>query len=162
MSETPKGWYAQNVPEDIAKQIITLRFPAQDGFIERDFRPDVEIDYDDLVKQLEETPAIFSFWANLLAEVRKQSAVIERKITRRKGEVTRTLLEEANSKGVKLRRDDVEDLIEADDLLNKFEAELIVANKHVGKIWAITDALKMKSEHLRSLAGFKRQEQRDS
>lgn len=156
------GWYGDNVPEDIAKQIITLRFPVQDGMVERDFRPDVEIDYDDLVKQLEETPAIFSFWANLLAEVRKQVAVIERKITRRKGEVTRTLLEEARSKDVKLRRDDVEDLIEADEQLNKFEAELIMVNRHASKLFAITDALKMKSEHLRSLAGFKRQEQRDS
>jgi len=156
------SWYGDNVPEDIAKQLITLRFPVQDGMIERDFRPDVEIDYDDLVKQLEETPAIFSFWANLLAEVRKQVAVIERKITRRKGEVTRTLLEDARSKDVKLRRDDVEDLIEADEQLNKFEAELIMANRHASKLFAITDALKMKSEHLRSLAGFKRQEQRDS
>jgi hypothetical protein len=156
------GWYSENVPEDIAKMLITLRFPVQDGLIERDFRPDVEIDYEDLVKQLEETPAIFSFWANLLAEVRKQVAVIERKATRRRGEVTRTLLDEAKQAGVKLRRDDVEDLIEADDLLNKFEAELVIANRHMSKLFAITDALKMKSEHLRSLAGFKRQEQRDS
>lgn len=155
------GWYETNVPEDIAKQLITLRFPVQDGVVERDFRPDVEIDYDDLVKQLEETPAMFSFWANLLAEVRKQVAVLERKVKRRKGEVTRTLLDEASTKGVKLRRDDVVDLIEADDLLNKFEAELIMANKHLSKLFAITDAIKMKSEHLRSLAGFKRQEQRD-
>lgn len=156
------GWYESNVPEDIAKQLITLRFPVQDGVVERDFRPDVEIDYDDLVRQLEETPAMFSFWANLLAEVRKQVAVLERKIKRRKGEVTRTLLDEARSKDVKLRGDDVRDLIEADDQLNKFEAELIMANKHLSKLFAITDAIKMKSEHLRSLAGFKRQEQRDS
>ena len=155
------GWYEGNVPEDVAKQLITLRFPAQEGFIERDFRPDVEIDYDNLVKQLEETPALFSFWANLLAEVRKQVAVLERKAKRRRGEVTRNLLDEARGKDVKLRRDDVEDLIEADDLLNKFEAELIMANKHLSKLFAITDAIKMKSEHLRSLAGFKRQEQRD-
>lgn len=155
------SWYEGNVPEDIAKHLITLRFPVQDGVVERDFRPDVEIDYDNLVKQLEETPAMFSFWANLLAEVRKQVAVLERKVKRRKGEVTRTLLDEASSKGVKLRRDDVVDLIEADDLVNKFEAELIMANKHLSKLFAITDAIKMKSEHLRSLAGFKRQEQRD-
>ena len=155
------SWYGENVPEDIAKQIITLRFPVQDGVVERDFRPDVEIDYDILVKQLEETPAIFSFWANLLAEVRKNVAVLERKIKRRKGEATRELLKAAEDKGAKLRRDDVLDLIEADDQVSKFEAELIIANKHMSKLFAITDALKMKSEHLRSLAGFKRQEQRD-
>ena len=156
------SWYGENVNDDVAKQVITLRFPVQDGVIERDFRPDVEIDYDNLIKQLEETPAMFSWWATLLAEVRKNVAVLERKIKRRKGEVTRELLDAAKNEGTKLRRDDVLDLIEADDLVNKYEAELIMANKHMSKLFAITDALKMKSEHLRSLAGFKRQEQRDA
>lgn len=156
------SWFGENVNDDVAKIVITLRFPVQDGVVERDFRPDVEIDYDNLVKQLEETPAMFSWWAALLAEVRKNVAVLERKIKRRKGEVTRELLDAAKNEGTKLRRDDVLDLIEADDLVNKYEAELIMANKYLSKLFAITDALKMKSEHLRSLAGFKRQEQRDA
>jgi len=154
------SWF-DDVNQDIAKQLITVKLTLPEGTVERDFRPDVEIDYDNLVDQLAETPAMFSFWACLLAETRKQVAVLERKVKRRRAEVTRTLLEEARSKDVKLRRDDVEDLIESDELLNKFEAEAIVANRHMSKLFAIVDAVKMKSEHLRSLAGFKRQEQRD-
>jgi hypothetical protein len=156
------NWFEKaDIGEDVARTLFKLRVEVDGRIVERDFQPDVIIDYENLEEQLDETPALFAFWSSLLAEGKKQSATLERMIKRRKGEVTKHLLQEAREQGVKLRGSDVEDLIETDDDLNKLEAKLIIANKTLSKLFAIVDAVRMKSEHLRSLAGFKRQEQRN-
>jgi len=152
-----------DVGADIAKQLMHIRVQlSKDQVIEKDIRPDVTIDYDMLEEQLQQTPATFAFWSMLLAESKKQVAIFERAIQRRKGEVTKMLLDEAKNDGTKLRGSDVKDLIEADDDLNSLNAQLILANRTQSKLFAVVEAMRMKSEHLRSLAGFKRQELRDA
>lgn len=156
------NWFDDNIGDDLSKALINIKITLLNGTIERDVRPDILIDYEMLEEQLQNTPAIYSFWSMVLAEGKQQAATFERAVERRKGEVTKELLDEARRAGVKLRGSDVKDLIEADDKLNNLEAKLILANKTLSKLFAVVEALRMKSEHLRSLAGFKRQEQRDS
>jgi len=98
----------------------------------------------------------------LLAEAKKEVATLERIIEARKGQVTKELLNAAQQGGIKTRASDVELLINTDERILDLESKLIIANKTLSKMFAIVDAVKMKSEHLRSLAGFKKQELRDS
>lgn len=155
-------WFKENLGDDIANHLFTIKVPLADGKVaERDLRPDVTTDYDKLEIQLEDMPSIFATWAMLLAEAKKEVAALERMIKRRRGEATKLLLDEAKEQQVKTRREDIEDLVEADEKVNELEAKLIVANRRLSKLFAATQALQMKSDNLRSLAGFKRQEQRD-
>lgn len=157
-----KDWFSENLGDDLSKQLIRIKAEIDGQTLEKDVRPDVAINYEYLEDQLVETPSMYVFWGTLLAEYRKQVAIIERAIKTRRGKVTRELLDEANKTGVKLRASDVNDLIEADDKINTLEAKLIIVNKTLSKLFCIVDAIKMKSEHLRSLAGFKKQELRDN
>jgi hypothetical protein len=155
-------WFEENVGPDIARMLIRVRVElTQDQIVDKDVRPDVLIDYDMLEEQLQTTPASFAFWSMLLAEGKKQVAALERAVKRRRGEAVKELLDEGRKEGVKVRTADVKDLVEADEQLNRLEAKLILAHKTTSKLFAVVDAIRMKSEHLRSLAGFKRQEQRD-
>ena len=155
-------WF-DSLNDDIATTLLRVRVELPEGgTVDKDIRPDVVIDYDMLEEQLEETPSAYVFWSMVLAESKKNVATLERIVKRRKGDVTRELLGDAREKGVSLRRADVDDLIEADEKLNELEGRLILANRTLSKLFAVVEAMRMKSDHLRSLAGFKRQEQRDS
>lgn len=155
------SWFDNALGGDFAK-LFHIKMEIDGSTYERDIRPDVAIDYDVLETQLQETPSIFCTWAMFLAEARKAVSVIERAIKNRRGQLTRELLDAAKKEGTKLRASDVEFLLEDDEEVQRLEAKLIGANKNLSKLFAIVDALRMKSENLRSLAGFKRQEYRDS
>ena len=71
-------------------------------------------------------------------------------------------MDTAQKDNIKTRASDVELLLQSDQRIVDLESKLIIANRTLSKMFAIVDAIKMKSEHLRSLAGFKKQELRDS
>ena len=56
----------------------------------------------------------------------------------------------------------VKSIAEKDKELQKLDVKLALIQKHVGKMWHMVEALKLKAEVLRSLAGFKRQERLES
>ncbi len=156
-------WFAKNVEEDIAKAVVRLsiKLPNRTN-IDRDFRPDVEINYDQLETQLEEVPSIFSFWSSVLAEQRAVSTAMERKVKLRRAVLTNSLIEDAKANNIKIAQWQVETLMESDKDLGDFETASIIANRNLSKLFAIVDAIRMKSEALRSLAGFKREELKDA
>jgi hypothetical protein len=156
------SWFDENISEDLANQLIRIKITIDGQLVERDIRPDVIINYELLEQQLEETPSMFIFWSLLLAEAKKAVATLERVIDIRKGQVTKELLDAANKDGVKTRASDVELLLKTDESLIELESKLLIANRTQSKMFAIVDAIRMKSEHLRSLAGFKKQELRDT
>jgi hypothetical protein len=86
-------------------------------------------------------------------------AVIERAMKVRRGHITEAVLESARKDGVKLTEKAMLGVIEKDEKLVKLDQALIKAQKVAGKLWHMTQALQMKFEAIRSLAGFKRQEQ---
>lgn len=158
------SWFDENgISEDIARQLIRIKVTTDDNqIVEKDVRADVVIDYENLEHQLEETPASFAFYAMLLAESKKQVATIERVIKVRKGQITKELLRVAKEDNVKTRGTDIEALIDADPRVLELEVKLVSAERTMSKLYAVVDAIRMKSEHLRSLAGFKKQEMRDT
>jgi hypothetical protein len=163
MTAPKNKWFADNIPEDVANIVVRIHVKVPGGgTISRDFRTDVEIDYDNLEEQLARTPSAFSYWAGVMSEQKMVVGVFERKIKRRRAIVAEQILNTAKAEGISLRAADIKELIEADDILEKLEAELLIAQRSSGKLYNIVEAIKMKSEHLRSLAGFKRQELRDA
>lgn len=152
-------WFDDNIEPDISDTIIRLSVSlGNNKTVNRDFRPDVAIDYDMLVKELEDMPARFAFWATVLAEQRAEVSKFDRIIKVRRAAIVHELLEGDAS----IPKWKVDDLVESDEKLIKIETRLIMAKRTESKLFAIVDALRMKSEHLRSLAGFKRQEMRDA
>jgi hypothetical protein len=159
----PNTWFATNVKDkDIANALVRVRIKIKNQVIERDFRTDVAIDYNLLQEQLQEAPAMFSFWSMLLSEQKSLVSQVERLMRLRAIQVGITERQRAQENGYKLAKHELDDLIEADEehklLWDTFNTE----NRTLSKIYGIVEALRMKSEHLRSLAGFKRQEMRDT
>lgn len=156
------SWIHDNVEEPIASFMmkLTIALPNKTT-VERDFTADVDIDYEMLVEQLTEIPSIYAFWSQILAECKKQVAVIDRRIAVKRGKLLRDFIKEARETNTKTRREDVEDLIETDEELNMLELKKVEAERQVSKLFAIVRALEMKAECMRSLSGFKKQEQRD-
>lgn len=123
------------------------------------FYSDTTIDYEKLEQELVEAPSKFAFWSVLLAEQKYKVSVVEKQVTRRRAKVYETM--KNNDNGVKLTKYMMDELVAGDDEILELEGRLILERKIESKLWAAVEALKMKSEHLRSLAGFKKQELRD-
>jgi hypothetical protein len=157
-------WFTQNIPEDIASRVIKIKISlGKNKFVERDFRPDLHIDYETLEQDLESMPQMYAYWAMVLSEAKAEVAKLERISKRRRAVITDTILKEAKKGDVPRVAEKVfRDLVEKDEKLLGIESRLILANRTMGKLWNIVEAMKIKSEALRSLAGFKRQEKRDS
>ena len=157
-----KDWVAHNIPEELAKTIYRVRVELQGGkVIERDFSADLTINYEMLEEQLAETPARFALWSSVLAEQRFVVAKFERLIARRRAKICDNARETVDD-GARLHKYILDEIVEGDDEILKLQSQLMIANRSLSKLYGIVDALRMKSEHLRSLAGFKRQEMRDS
>ena len=156
-------WFEQNVPEDVAKRIIRLKVDlGNNQIIEKDFRPDLRIDYETLEQDLETIPQAFAYWAMVYSEAKAECAKLDRIAKRRRAIITSMILEEAKSNEMPRIAEKVfRDLVEKDPKLLKIEARIILANRTMGKLWNIVEAMRIKAEALRSLAGFKRQEQRN-
>jgi len=156
-------WFEQNIPEDVAKRIIRLKISIGDGkFIQRDFRPDLSIDYETLEQDLETIPQSFAYWAMVYSEAKAEVAKLERIAKRRRAIITDMILKEAKENEMPRIAEKVfRDLIEKDSKLLEIEGKIILANRTMGKLWNIVEAMRIKAEALRSLAGFKRQEQRN-
>lgn len=126
------------------------------------FYPDTVIDYENLESQLADTPSKFAFWSAILSEQKYKVAIAEKKISRRRARLTDDLMTKGTNNGVKIHKYLLDELIEVDDEMLKLTTKLIVEQRILGKLWTAVNALQMKSEHLRSLAGFKKQEMRDA
>jgi len=156
-------WFDGNIPEDVAKRVIRLKIDLGDGnVIQRDFRPDLRIDYETLEEDLSTIPQQFAYWAMVYSEAKAEVAKLDRMAKRRKAVVIDMLITEARKESVaKVAKDVFKDLAEMDPELLKIEGKIILMNRTMGKLWNIVEAMRIKSEALRSLAGFKRQEQRN-
>lgn len=158
-----KDWFEENINPDIAKALVRLKVDLGDGrVIERDFRPDLKIDYETLEEDLQHTPQSFAFWATVYSEQKAVVAILERTAKRRRAILYEMIIDESRQdKWPKVPEKIFKELAEKDENLLRIELKLALANRTMGKLYNIVDAIKMKSDHLRSLAGFKRQEQRD-
>lgn len=159
MSLGPK--WSDTLSDDLANTVFHIKCRLPHGNVERNVKSDVEIDYDQLEQQLQDTPTIYAFYSSLLAEAKLDVALKTRKARVRRARAMDELVEAARSQDRNLRRQDLEDLVEADDEYNKLSAELMLAEKAESKLFGVVSALRLKAEALRSLAGFKKQEMQE-
>ncbi len=162
---TPKPKWAVSIPDDIFYSVFRLEVKTPQGRIAQDIYPFVHFDYhadpsgDTLIQEVSEIAAKYSFWSMVLADGKFAVAVAKRKVLHRRGKVMNEILQQARIEGVSApRRQDVEDLIEADPELTKANLELMLAERTESKLLGVVLSLKVKSEELRTLAGFKKQE----
>ena len=153
-------WFQDNINPDIADAIVRLNviLPKRAGTVTRDFRPDVEIDYESLETQMIEMPSIFAFWSAILSEQRAVVARVERAIISKRSAIAIETLEKITD----IPRWKLEELVEADSDIQDLENKLLSVKKNESKLYDIVNSLRMKSDHIRSLAGFKRQEYSDA
>jgi hypothetical protein len=111
---------------------------------------------------LEDTPSEFAYWGAIYSELKMQVAKVERQIKARRGKLVDKAIKSAAQASVRLTDKQVQAIVEADQDLNRLEAKLIISNKHCGKMYFMVEAIRMKSDNLRSLAGFARIEMNNS
>lgn len=158
------SWVQKNVAPEIAGYLFNIKItslPQRIGVFQRDSTTDLEIDYDQLEGQLEETPQIIAFYDLLLAEQKAVVATLEREEEVLRGVIAEAILKDARDNNYEVRRSDLENLIEADDTLIRLAAKNILAVRNENRLKAIVNALNAKVDNLRSLAGFKRQEKQN-
>lgn len=147
--------------EEVASALFQLNFTLPNGQkVTGSFEADTKIDYDSLEEQLAETPAKYAFWSALLGEQKYAVSVLEKQVARRRSKLCEGFQASAQDEGIKLAKHVIDEMVQADTIMFELEARLLQANRTLSKLWVIENALKMKSEHLRSLAGFKREEKR--
>jgi hypothetical protein len=157
------GWIKDNVQAEIADYLFNIKvsLPDRVGTYQRDIVPDLEIDFDQLEEQLTETPEMICFFDMLLAEQKAKVAALEQRLFLVRGQVTEKILNEWKNIDREIRRSDLKDLVVGDDEVVNIQAQLIVETKKEDKLKAVFNGLLKKSEHLRSLAGFKREERKN-
>jgi len=163
-SEVPK-WVSEHLPSELADStLFRFKVTLPNGLsTEVSMLPDIDVDYDILEQQLQDIPAQYTYWAALYSEMKSMVAVAERKVKARKGECIEEVLESFKKEGLKPPSvEQVKSIAEKDKELQKLDVKLALIQKHVGKMWHMVEALKLKAEVLRSLAGFKRQERLES
>jgi hypothetical protein len=158
-------WVSENLPPELADStLFKFKVSLPNGIqVEVDMLPDIDTDYDILQEQLQDIPAQYTYWAAMYSEMKSLVSVAERKVKARKGECIEEVLKSYREEGVKPPSvEQVKSIVEKDRELQKLDIRYALVQKHVGKMWHMVEALKLKAEVLRSLAGFKRQELTES
>lgn len=158
-------WIATNMPSEIVSSdlfVFKLKF-SNGKLITVNVANDVEVDYERLEQQLDECPGQYVFWACIYSEAKEMVTLLERRIKIRRGVLVDDLQKSAKDSGLlRLTEKQVLAVVEKDDLLNQLEIKLATLQKNTGKLWHMMKAIEMKSEHLRSRSGFKKQELRQT
>jgi hypothetical protein len=130
--------------------------------VEVDITPDLDLDYDMLEEQMQDLPAQYSFWAAVYSEARCRAALVERRMKAARGEAINLVQRRAAKDKIRFTNEQVKSVVEAETVVKKADVALQEIQMKTGKLYHMLEAIKMKAELARSLAGFKRQEQERS
>lgn len=158
-------WFREHVPLDLANSsLFQFKVKLQNGTIcEINLAEDIDINYELLEEQHERIPAQYMYWAAIYSELRSAVAILELKIRSKKHSVLRKTIEEFRIRNTKPPTDkQTNAIVDGDPDLVKIEAELAILQRNCGKVYHMVEAIKLRSEHSRSLAGFKRQDKEQS
>lgn len=154
------------MPKELVNDSTLFRFkvplPSTGSKVQVDILYDLDLDMEILEEQMQDLPAQYAYYAAFYSELRLMVARAERSLKVRRGEAVRFTTDEAKERGTKLSVDSIKQIVEADEKLGVADERLAKANMLCGKMYHMLEALKMKAELARSLAGFKRQEQSQS
>ena len=158
------NWISENVPEEVVSQLFRFKIKLPNGnFVHVDMTTSIDFDMETLEEDIVKAPHQYVFWASVYSEAKAMVAIIERAIKIRKGILADAVIESTRRDGIKAPAEKiVTSIIEKDEQLIKLENGLILAQKNTGKLWHMVNAVQMKFDGIRSLAGFKRQEQQVS
>jgi hypothetical protein len=149
------NWWEKNIDQELSEILIKFKLTLNNKEIIRDWRTDCKINYEHLEDDLEDMPSIYAFWTAILSEARKKLRIIEFQIDIQKAKILKGV---KIPEGIKLTVADKENIVTLDVEYNQLIIKQIELESTVSKLFGIVDSLKMKSDNLRSLAGFKRAE----
>lgn len=124
--------------------------------------PDLDLEYDNLEETMQDIPAQYAFYSMIYSEARMKVAIEERKLKAIRGSLIEGVQRRASKENVRLTGEQVKSVVESEDGIISADKHLQLAQMQCGKLYHMIEALKMKAELARSLAGFKRQEQERS
>lgn len=153
-------WISEHVPTDVFNELFVFKVKLTNGnVVPVNIANDIEVDYERLEEQLDECSGQYVFWASIYSEAKAMVSLLERRIKSRKGDITETLVKDLRAGGMtKVTDKQVAAVVDKDEILFQWEVKLIVLQKNAWKLWHMLQAVQMKSEHLRSRSGFKKQE----
>lgn len=153
-------WFAENIDPGIADSELfrfSVTFPNKQK-IEFDLVKGIDIDYDLLEEELEAIPAQYMYWAAVYSELKSMVTKQELRIRARKNIIAAKTINKYKDEKVRLTDKQLNSIIDKDNKLMELELVLATFQKQTGKAYHMVEAVRMKSENCRSLAGFKRQE----
>ena len=157
-------WFQEHVPPEIAESsLFRFNIKMPNGVtIPINLTQDIGIDFEILEQQHEQIPAQYIYWAALYSELRCMVTGLELSMRSKRKVIANMVSQKFKATGAKLTDKLLLELINGDDDLVRLEAKLAIAQKHCGKVYHMVQAIQLRSEHSRSLAGFKRQEKMES
>jgi len=156
------NWLEQHMPAELVDSKL-FKFRAKLSPTERvdvDLTGDADLDYIRLEEQLEDCPQQLVFWGTIFSHLKAHCAYIERKIKARRAVLTEeaTKLVREDKTVAKLTSEQIKTVVEKDEQLNRLEEAYINLQRDTGKVFYMVQAVQMKAENARSLAGFKKLE----
>ena len=155
------SWWAANIDPDLAAAIVSFKLTIQGKVVARDWRLDSDINYETLEDDLETMPSIFGFWSAVLSEARKKQKLVETRLIIKRAKILNRIAQDMTA-GMKMTKDDKDNIVNLDPEYMAIVTESIEVEVTVSKLFGIVDSMRMKSDNLRSLAGFKRAEMQGS
>lgn len=161
VSAEANAWWTKNIDPELGNAIVAFNLILANKVVARDWRIDCDINYDTLEDDLETMPSIFGFWSAVLAEARKKQKLVEFQLAMKRSQILDRIAKDMKE-GMKLTKDDKDNIVNLDKQYGILMLQSIDIEVTVSKLFGIVDSLKMKSDNLRSLAGFKRAEMQNS
>lgn len=139
-----------------------VKFNREHRKVKVELLPDLDLDYDSLQDVMQDIPAQYAFYAMIYSEAKMKVAIEERRLKAIRGSLIEGVQKRAAEEKVRLTAEQVKAVVESERDIELADQRLQLAQMQCGKLYHMTEALKMKAELARSLAGFKRQEQERS
>ena len=140
----------------------SVKFKPVNKKITVDLLNDIDLSYDDLELHMQRLPAMLVFWSAVYSEARMKVALDERRLKAIKGEIMHRIVAKSQQESIKLSVEQVKNVVESDREVQAADVQLQFSQMQCGKLYHYIEALRMKAELARSLAGFKRQEFKNS
>ena len=143
------------LPEKLTEYLCTVKatmFGERRAF---NVSVDLNINYDVLETQMDSFPQVYHMWSMVSSELKEQLDTLETQIKKRRSALIKLILDET---GGKIRKSDIDSMIDCDERLTELEAQKIMMEKSTRKLYYTLEALKMKNDNMRSLFGFKKRE----
>ena len=149
--------------EEAVEQLFRITItPKHGGPVTRDFSTDIHICYDNIQQELIEASAIYAFWSTILANQRLVVDTIKQHIISLSAKIQQKFMDAAKAGDIKIVKYQLDGFVEADESILKLQMKLAVEEKRLSVLYGIIKSLEIKSDNLRSLAGFAKMEMKNS